>query len=131
MILYVKRLNSHVGSAETFNIPVVNVEDIPCGCICNVSSGGYLTKTVSAGNVKYLTLEAKSTTDGKAHISCVRLSPEMVLRGQATDETAVFKFGSGCSFSFLVENELNMVSSGGTDGEVVSFEDGWVTFITR
>lgn len=131
MILYVKRLNSHVGSAETFNIPAVNTEDIPCGCICNISSQGYLTKNVSSTGPKYLTLESKSITDGKKHISCLRLAPEMVLKGEITADEASYKFGAGCSFSSVVEGELTYLGTGGTDGEIIAVEDGWVTMIVR
>lgn len=130
MIYYLRRLNSHTASAETFNIPVTSGTNINCGTICSISNG-YLSPYRDSSKANYLTLESKISGDGKSHISCVRLAPEMVLKATPCDSISDYKIGDNCSFYANTEEITTGIGHSGNDAEVIGIENNYVIFVLK
>ncbi len=130
MFYYLRRLNSHIASAETFNIPVYSNSEIECGIICSISNGHLMVQR-DITKPKYLTLESKSVGESKSTISCVRLAPEMVLKCTPTDDITGYSIGDGCSLAANPDEVTVGISLGGSDAEVIDIDDKYVTVILR
>ena len=129
MIYYLRRLNSHTAVAETFNIPVEN-NNISCGTVCSIFDG-YLTPYRDITKPGYLTLESKAVNDGKNHISCVRLAPEMVLKAMPSDGITSYKIGDNCSFAPNADEITDTIELSGTEAEVLGFDGNYVIFVLK
>ena len=131
MIYYLKRLNSHIGSAETFNIRVSKTAAIPLGVICSIDSE-FLTTYRNYDKPMYLTLEGKDENDyTKTTVSCVRLAPEMVLKAEALDDTSNYRIGDMCAISADMEEIVCGVTRSGTDAEIIAIEGNLITIILK
>ena len=127
MFKYIKTIHSHT-VAETSRHTVMNHLDIPKGTICQISNG-YLVHENLPSKAYYLVVEDKKSEDGKRALDCIRLLPGMMLVGNSEFDPASATIGSNCSFTTDSNEQITMLTTGGTTAEIVGTDGQLVTII--
>ena len=127
MICYVKTIHSHT-IAEIFKRKVIDTSSIKAGSICQLNNG-YLTNKRESDCPNYLVIEDKIPTDGKTYVDCIRLVPGMILKGTYDFNPTDVKIGQLCSFCPEFDEQIDTITTGGEDAELLDINGNIATIL--